>query len=312
MSEENPPLEEMKSVSINRMVWSRFLKHRPAVIGSVALIVIVFMIAAAPLIAPYSPTTSFYTPGVDKQLYKPRQPPSAQHLLGTDEQGRDLFTRILYGGQISLSVGIIAMTIAVVIGSLIGLLAGYYGGQTDNVLMRITDIFLSFPRLFVLILITTLLRQVNLPGLQPGSFVSIALVIGILAWMSLARIVRGSTLEMREREFVQAAVMIGARNRRIMFRHILPNVASPIIVAATLGLSAAIIAESGLSFLGFGVQLPTATWGTMLRNAQSEMTTAPWIAIYPGLMIFIVVIAVNYIGDGLRDALDPRHFKGGK
>jgi peptide/nickel transport system permease protein len=305
------PSEEFKSTSYRRLVFRRFLQHRPAVIGSVVMIVIITLIVAAPLIAPYSPTTSFYTPGVDKELYKPRQAPSAQHLFGTDEQGRDLFTRILYGGQISLSVGILAMTVAVVIGSLVGLAAGYYRGKVDNLLMRTTDVFLSFPRLFVLILITTILRQAKIPGLQAGSFVSIAFVIGILAWMGLARIVRGSTLELREREFVQAAEAIGARGSRIMFRHILPNVASPIIVAATLGLSAAIIAESGLSFLGFGVQLPTATWGTMLRNAQSEMTTAPWIAIYPGLMIFVVVICVNYIGDGLRDALDPKHFKGG-
>lgn len=303
---------ELSSPSINRLILRRFLKHKPAVLGSLIMLVLMTLIVTAPLIAPYSPTTSYYTPGVDRNLYKPRQAPSQLHLLGTDEQGRDLFTRLLYGGQISLSVGLLAMGIAIVIGTTIGLVAGYYGGWLDNVLMRLTDVFLAFPRLFLLILITAMLRQANIPGLQAGSFVVIAFVIGILAWMSVARLVRGSTLELREREFVLAAQSIGARGRRIMFRHILPNVVSPIIVAATLGLSGAIIAESGLSFLGFGVQLPTATWGTMLRNAQSEMTTAPWIAIYPGLLIFIVVMAVNYIGDGLRDALDPRHFKGGK
>lgn len=279
----------------------RFIRHRMAVVGAVMVAVITLLIAAAPLTARYSPTAI--------NLRERLQPPSWQHWMGTDELGRDMWARVIYGGRISLTVGLLAMGIAVALGAVIGLTAGFYGGWVDNLLMRLTDVFLSLPRLLVLILLTTYLRAADLPGLQPGTFGPIAFVIGLLSWMSVARLVRASTLELKERDFIAAARALGGSDWRIMLAHILPNVASPIIVAATLGLAGAIISESGLSYLGFGVQPPTPTWGNMLRNAQSQMLIAPWTAIFPGLMIFLVVIAINYLGDGLRDALDPRHQK---
>jgi peptide/nickel transport system permease protein len=218
--------------------------------------------------------------------------------MGTDDLGRDMLTRILYGGRISLSVGLLAMGVSIVLGTLIGLTAGYYGDWTDSILMRITEIFLSIPRLFVLIAMGMFLRSLNLPNIQAGSFMPIAVVIGALSWMGTARL--------------QASRALGGSDVRLLFMHILPNIMSPIIVSATLGLAGAIISESGLSYLGFGVQLPTPTWGNMLSNTQNQMLTAPWTAIFPGLMIFFVVIAINYLGDGLRDALDPRHIVGKK
>lgn len=279
--------------------WRRFRRHRLAMLGAIMMLVITLTVAAAPITGRYSPT--------EQDLRNRLQPPSTEHWLGTDELGRDVWSRIVHGGRISLSVGLMAMAVAIALGTVVGLVAGFYGGSTDNVLMRITEVFLSFPRLFVLIMLTTFLRAADLPGMRPGSFAPIAIVIGILAWMTVARLVRATTLELRNQEFVTAAICVGSSNRRIMAQHILPNVASPIIVAATLGLAGAIIAESGLSYLGFGVQPPTPTWGNLLRNAQSQMTVAPWTAIYPGLAIFLVVLAVNFLGEGLRDALDPRH-----
>ncbi len=299
MAGEVPQLIEKKQMTLFQMALRRFLKHRMALLGSIILVFMVILIVGAPLFTRFEPT--------DQNLRNRFQPPSAQHWMGTDDLGRDMWTRILYGGRISLSVGLLAIGVAITVGTIIGLISGYYGGLIDSVLMRITEIFMSIPRLFVLIVMTTFLRKLDLPWIRPGSFWPIALVIGSLAWMGVARLVRGSTLEMREQEFVTAARMVGARNRRILFRHILPNVSSPIIVSATLGLAGAIISESGLSYLGFGVQLPTPTWGNMLSNTQNQMTTAPWTAIFPGLMIFISVIAINYLGDGLRDALDPYH-----
>lgn len=290
--------------SLLRFFWLRFRKHSMALAGTAIIAGIILIVTLAPLLTPNDPF---------KQDLKNRlQPPSAAHWMGTDDLGRDLWTRILYGGRISLSVGLTAMAISILVGSLIGLIAGYYGGWVDSILMRITEIFLSIPRLFVLIAMGMFLRTMDIPGLQAGSFLPIAIVIGALSWMGTARLVRGSTLALRDREFVQASRALGAHDARVLFQHIFPNVASPIIVSATLGLSGAIISESGLSYLGFGVQLPTPTWGNMLSNTQNQMLTAPWTAIFPGMMIFIAVIAINYMGDGLRDALDPRHIVGKK
>jgi peptide/nickel transport system permease protein len=202
-----------------------------------------------------------------------------------------------------------AMFLAVVIGSIVGGLAGFYGGWVDNVLMRIVDMMLAFPSLFVLIILALALRDLPIEALRGTAFASvfsIVLVIAVLSWMSVARLVRASFLTIREREFVLAATGLGVPNGRIMRRHMLPNAISPIIVAATFRVATSVITESGLSYLGFGVQPPTPTWGNMLKNAQTLMTRAPWTAIFPGLMIFVTVIAVNFIGDGMRDALDPR------
>ena len=290
------PRGEKRRLNMSRQP---FRQHRPALIGAAIVIVIGLAAVFAPVLSPYDPEKSHLEIRV--------QPPSAQHILGTDDLGRDLFTRILYGSRISLAIGLLSMALAVTVGTSIGAAAGFYGGWVDSLLMRVTDVFLAFPRLFVLILLTTILRQLNLPWLPASSFVPIAFVIGALSWMSIARLVRASYLSIKEREFIEAARGLGARNARIMFRHILPNAASPIIVAATLGVAASILTESGLSYLGFGVQLPTPTWGNLLLNAQAQMTYAPWMALFPGIMIFSAVIAINYVGDGLRDALDPRH-----
>ena len=245
------------------------------------------------MIAPYEPNKT--------DLSAMLEGPSLAHPMGTDELGRDLFTRILYGGRVSLAVGFLAVALSVTIGTAVGALAGYYGGWLDNALMRVVDFMLCLPTIFVLILLATLF------GTNP---LTIVLVIGGLRWMSTSRLVRGSFLALREREFVEAARCLGAGPGRIMFRHVLPNSAGPIIVAATLGVAAAILTESSLSYLGLGIQPPMASWGNMLRNAQTQMVRAPWTAIFPGLMIFLTVLAMNYVGDGLRDALDPRKSEG--
>ena len=235
-----------------------------------------------------------------------REPPSAAHIFGTDELGRDLFIRLWDGGRISIMIGLATMLIAITIGTTIGATAGFYGGNIDNFLMRFTDYMLSIPQLFLLLILAQLLRSTNNPTISGGPM-PIIVIIGILVWPPIARLVRGQFLSLKAKEFVEAARMSGAQNFRIISRHILPNAASPIIVAATLRVGAAIITESTLSFLGFGVQPPTATWGNMLKNAQAQMTYAPWTAIFPGLAILLTVLSLNYIGDGLRDALDPHH-----
>ncbi len=280
------------------MVWRRFRKHRPAVVGLGTLLVIVLACIVVPWMMNYDPGRT--------HLELIREPPSVAHFFGTDELGRDLFVRLWDGGRISILIGIATMLISILIGILIGSVAGFYGGRIDNVLMRFTDYMLSIPQLFMLLLFAQLLRNTNNPALSGGP-APIIVIIGILAWPPSARLVRGQFLALKAKEFVEAARMSGARNIRIILRHILPNAASPIIVAATLRVGAAIITESTLSFLGFGVQPPTATWGNMLKNAQAQMTYAPWTAIFPGLAILITVLSLNYIGDGLRDALDPYH-----
>jgi peptide/nickel transport system permease protein len=280
------------------LAWYHFRKHKLALMGMGVLGLLVIGTLVAPVVTRYDPGK---TNMLNKYL-----PPSPQHIMGTDGLGRDMFIRAMDGGRISLAIGLLAMLLAVTLGTLVGALAGYYGGTLDNLLMRTADLMLTMPTLFVAILLTQLLRAGVIPFLQAG-IMPIILVVAVTSWMGVARLVRASFLSLKEKEFVEAAHCCGAGNWRIMLRHILPNAMSPIIVAATLRVGAAIITESGLSYLGFGVQPPTPTWGNMLKNAQSELDYAPWTAIFPGLFIFLTVIAVNYMGDGLRDALDPRH-----
>jgi peptide/nickel transport system permease protein len=283
-----------------QMVWRSFRRHKPAMLGLTVMVLFALAAILAPYLSPYDPEKT--------QLTKMLQPPSAEHIMGTDELGRDLLTRILYGGRVSLSIGVMAMGLAVFVGAAVGALAGYYGGWVDNILMRFTDMMLAFPQLFVLIILAIALRDIPIEALRGTAFASvfsIVLVIAVLAWMQVARLVRASFLSLKEKEFTEAARCLGVRNGRIMLRHLMPNAISPIIVAATFRVATSIITESGLSYLGFGVQPPTPTWGNMLKNAQDQMTRAPWTAIFPGLMIFITVIAINFIGDGLRDAMDP-------
>jgi peptide/nickel transport system permease protein len=275
------------------IAWERFRRHRLALAGLGVIALLVLLTLLAPVIAPYEPNAT--------DLSSMLEGPSRAHPMGTDELGRDLFARILYGGRVSLAVGVLAVALAITIGTTAGALAGYYGGWLDNVLMRFVDFMISLPSLFVLILLATLF------GTTPATIV---LVIGGLRWMGTSRLVRGSFLSLREREFVEAARCLGASPGRIILRHILPNAVGPIIVAATLGVSGAIITESSLSYLGLGIQPPMASWGNMLRNAQDQMVRAPWTAIFPGLMIFATVLSMNYVGDGLRDALDPRKVEG--
>jgi peptide/nickel transport system permease protein len=284
--------------SMRVMTWRRFQKHKPAMISLVVLGCIIAGCILVPLVLGYDP----YNNPVELR----QRPPSSAHLLGTDELGRDLLMRIWVGGRVSLVIGVCAMLISILIGTLIGAVAGFYGGLIDNLLMRFTDFMLSIPTLFILLLTAQLLRTMDIPEISGGPL-PIIVIVGGLSWMGAARLVRGQFLSLREKEFVDAARVAGAKNSRIMWRHILPNAASPIIVAATLRVGAAIITESTLSFLGMGIQPPMPTWGNMLKNAQSQMILAPWIAIFPGLFIFATVISINYIGDGLRDALDPRH-----
>jgi peptide/nickel transport system permease protein len=270
------------------IIWENFKRHKIAVIASFVFIIIALACFAAPLIAPYQ------FDSID--LSAIRQPPSLGHWMGTDDLGRDLFTRILYGGRISIMIGIFSAFIGAGLGALIGAVAGFYGGALDNVLMRFTDIAYSIPTLPLLIVLSSF---------SSSAVPTIVLIIGFLSWMPTARVVRGSVLSAKEKEYVEAARMIGAPDRVIIWRHIIPNVAGPIIVGATLGVGYAIITESSLSFLGLGVQPPTPTWGNMLMDSQATMAQKPWLTIFPGMAILLIVLAVNFIGDGLHDALDP-------
>ena len=280
------------------ITWRHFRKHRLALLGSTILGILILGVIFVPIVTNYDPGK---TSILNKYI-----PPSADYWMGTDGLGRDMLIRSMDGGRISMLIGLLAMLLAITMGTAVGAAAGFYGGWIDNLLMRFADIMLTMPTLFVAILLTQLLRAGVIPFLSAG-ITPIVLVVAFTSWMGVARLVRASFLSLKEKEFVEAARMSGASNFRIMLRHLLPNAMSPIIVAATLRVGAAIITESGLSYLGFGVQPPTPTWGNMLKNAQAELDYAPWTAIFPGIFIFLTVIAVNYIGDGLRDALDPRH-----
>ncbi|MGI0482609.1 ABC transporter permease [Geminocystis sp. CENA526] len=281
------------------MFWRKFAQDKMAMAGLLTLTLIILNILILPL---------FYQTSIEQiDFTKATLPPSFDHPFGTNDLGQDQLARALFGGRISLTVGISAMVVSITLGTLIGSLAGYYGGILDNILMRITDIFLSLPQLPVLLLVVYLFREAikNLLGAQTGIFVLVILVIGLLNWMPVARLVRSSFLQLKEREFVSAAKSLGANSSRIILVHILPNVFSVIVVAATLSIGNAIIVESTLSFLGLGFPPDIPTWGRMLYDAQNYLSSAPYMAIFPGLAIFLTVLSINYIGDGLKDALNP-------
>jgi peptide/nickel transport system permease protein len=282
--------------TMGSMVWRRFRRHPGAIAGSVVLSVVIASVLLAPL-SPYDPEAS--------DLAHRLEPPSLQHPFGTDALGRDMLTRVLYGGRVSLAVGFMVVLVTLAIGVPLGAVAGYVGGRVDNVLMRITDAALALPSLLVLILLSAIVREVELPFFERNNVLTIALVIGILSWMTTARLVRATALTLREKEFVTAAHCLGVSGSRIILRHLLPNAVGPIIVESTLEIGYAIMEEAGLSFLGFGIQPPTPSWGNLLSTAPEHMVKYPWLAIFPGLMIFVTIISVNYIGDGLRDAFDP-------
>jgi peptide/nickel transport system permease protein len=298
------------SLTVRQIFLRRFLRHRLAV-GSLAfLILLALASAAAPLVE-----ALLQVDGNLVDLFNAKQPPSPEHPLGTDELGRDLLVRLLYGGQVSLLVGLAAALCAAVIGTLLGLAAGFYGGRLDALLMRFTDGIIALPILPLLIILAALdLNKLGLPqALATSESVSlyrIVFLIALVGWTTVARLVRGATLSMKTREFVRAAQALGASAPRIMLAHILPNVVSPIIVATTLSIGGIILLESVLSFLGLGIQPPLPSWGNMLTSAQELIWDSPALAIYPGLLIFATVIAFNFLGDGLQDALDPRALQG--
>jgi peptide/nickel transport system permease protein len=287
-----------------RLFWRRFRAHRLAFGSLCVLGVLVLLALAAPLIEAWTPLSATRV-----DLMARNAGPSLAHPLGTDELGRDLLLRLLHGGRVSLGVGLAAAVIAAVIGTVVGLVAGYFGGRFDSVLMRLTDGVIALPLLPLLIVLAAIdLTKLGLPATS-GDAASLYRIVGLIAlvgWTTTARLVRAATLSMKARDFVTAARALGAGNGRIMAVHLLPNVASPIIVATTLSIGNIVLLESVLSFLGLGIQPPMASWGNMLTNAQELIYSAPMLAVWPGLLIFVTVMAFNFVGDGLQDALDPR------
>jgi len=267
----------------------RYRRNRLAFVGAVVLLFLCAVALLTPALAPYQPQR--------QDLDRVSAAPSADHLLGTDKYGRDVFSRTLYGARISLLIGFVSVAISVTIGALVGAVAGYRRGWTDRILMRIVDVLLAFPRLILLLVLIAVFEP---------SITLLVIVLGLTGWMGTARVVRSEVLSLREREFVLAARALGFRVPRILVRHILPNVMAPIIVAATLNIGNTIILEASLSFLGLGVQPPTASWGSIISDGRVALIQAWWVATFPGLAILGTVLCFNLVGDGLRDALDPR------
>lgn len=295
--QEDQKINQTQVIGPWKMTWIHFKKKKTAVAGLIIFAILVLGSTFAPFLTPYSLET------IDKTARN--QPPSWEHWLGTDNLGRDYFTRILYGGRVSLKVGLFAVIISIVLGVIIGGIAGYYGGWVDNVLMRFTEIVMSFPFLPLAITISAVVGA-EMPG-EYKMYITM-FIIGLLSWPGLARIIRGQILSLREQEFMLAATALGLSDRRKIFRHLIPNTLGYVIVYATLGMASAILSESSLSFLGLGVVPPTPTWGNLVLNARDThiLTTRPWLWISPGLCIFLAVISINLIGDGLRDAVDPK------
>jgi peptide/nickel transport system permease protein len=279
-----PPL------SLGQMTWRRFRRHKMAIAGVVTLILLFIYSFVGGLI--YTAEVANFT-DTSARL----QPPSAEHPFGTDTVGRDILARTVQGGRISLTIGVSVAVLEIVLGIIIGAAAGYFGGSIDNMLMRFTEAMLIIPSLFLLIVMARIVG---------GSVPFIIIIIALTSWMYVARIVRAEFLSLKQNEFVLAARSIGTPTSQIIFKHILPNCIAPIVVAATLAVAGAILAEAYISFLGLGVQPPTATWGNMLDGSYNYIETAPWLWIFPGLLILLTVLSINFLGDGLRDALDPR------
>jgi peptide/nickel transport system permease protein len=294
-----------KPRSFSRDVWDQFRSHKGAMAGLIVLATLILFVVVGPFIWRIDPT--FVEPDAAKMIMSRNKPPTWAHPLGTDQLGRDMLARMMAGGKVSLAVGTVAMLISIFIGTFIGVMAGYFK-RLDGTLMRMTDLFLALPLLPLLLVLMMLFgdRIRALLGPEAGTFLLIVFAIGVTSWMHSARIVRGQVLALKEREFVMAAKSIGTPARRVILRHILPNVVSPIMVAATLGIAGAIITESVLSFLGLGFPPDFPTWGRLLYDGVEYMQLYPQRVMWPGLAISLTVLSVNYIGDGLRDALDPR------
>lgn len=276
-------------VTYRLIIWHRFKQKRSAVLGGMIVGTIFFLSLLAPLLSPYDPNKI--------EIEKILEPPSINHLFGTDPLGRDVLSRVLWGGRISLLVGFIAVGIAMVIGISIGAVAGFYGGGMDAFLMRLVDVMLSIPTFFLILTVIAILEP---------SIWNIMIVIGVTGWMGVARLVRGQFLTLRETDYVTAARAAGSSNIRLIFRYILPNALSPVYVSVILGVAGAILTESGLSFLGLGVQPPKPSWGGILTAGKDNIEIAWWLSVFPGLAIFITVLGYNLLGEGLRDVLDPR------
>ncbi len=274
------------------ILWHRLRRDNRAIVGLAVVVLLVAAAILAPLIARYDPTAI--------ELVNQLAAPSSSHWMGTDYQGRDVWSRLVFGARISLTVGLVSQGIALFLGVSLGLVSGYYGKWVDDVIMRLADVTLAFPTLLLLIAMVA--------ALQPSLGVVFA-TIGLVGWAGMARLVRGQVLVVRHLEFVQAARALGVRDRRIIVRHVLPNVIAPVVIAATLGMAGAIMAEAALSFLGLGVQPPTPSWGSMIADGRdlNQLRTAPWTSVFPGLAIGAAVLGFNLLGDALRDALDPKH-----
>jgi peptide/nickel transport system permease protein len=275
--------------SPRRLFWKRFSRNKLALAGGIIVAFLLFVAILAPLVSPYDPND------IDRKHIL--EPPGIQHPLGTDDLGRDVLSRMIWGSQISLSVGFVAVGISVIMGMIFGSISGYYGGWMDRIIMRFIDIMLSVPTFFLILAVIAFIGS---------SIWNIMIIIGITSWMGVARLVRAEFLSLKEREYVLAARAVGASNMRIIFRHIMVNSLAPVLVSAVLGIAGAVLVESSLSFLGIGVQPPTPSWGNILTLGKDNMETAWWLSVFPGLAILITVLGYNLLGEGVRDALDPR------
>lgn len=279
------------------LAFKRFKRNKLAIVGTFITVVFILMAIFAPIIATSNPTEFFMKDGTG--MYDTYAPPSSSHIFGTDALGRDIFTRLVYGARVTIVVAFSAVIISTIIGTIIGLIAGYFGGLIDNILMRLVDIVISFPILFLLISISTIM--------EPSVWIVIG-AIGLVRWTNTARLVRGEVLRVKELDYIMAAKSCGTKTPKIIFQHILPNILAPIMVQITIGTAQAVLMEASLSFLGVGIQQPTPSWGNMLIDAQKTLVlkNMPWVWIPPGTATFLLILGIYFLGDGLRDAFDPK------